>query len=81
MSASTQFQTYDPGQLRLLPEDMKQWLPEEHLIYFQMDLVDTLDLQEIYAFYDDGSRGGRPVKPPVVWTLSWVYSGGLPGGR
>ena len=21
------------------------------------------------------------VKPPVVWTLSWVYSGGLPGGR
>ena len=24
---------------------------------------------------------GSPVKPPVVWTLSWVYSGGLPGGR
>ena len=21
------------------------------------------------------------VKPPVVWTLSWVYSGGLSGGR
>ena len=21
------------------------------------------------------------VKPPVVWTLWWVYSGGLPGGR
>ena len=30
---------------------------------------------------DPDVRRVGPVKPPVVWTLSWVYSGGLPGGR
>ena len=83
MSASTRFQTYNPGQLRLLPEDMKQWLPEEHLVYFQMDLVDTLDLEEIYALYDDGSRGGRPPYHPkmLLNLLLYAYCTGEPSSR
>lgn len=83
MSASTPFQTYDPDQLRLLPEDMRQWLPEDHLAYFVMDLVDTLDLQEIYATYDDGSAGGRPPYHPkmLVSLLLYAYCTGMPSSR
>ena len=50
MSVSTRFQTYGPDQLRLLPEDMRQCLPEDRLVYFLMDLVDRLDLGKIYAW-------------------------------
>lgn len=83
MSASTRFQTYDPDQLRLLPEDMRQWLPEDHLVYFVMDLVDTLDLKEIYTTYDDGSAGGRPPYHPkmLVSLLLYAYCTGMPSSR
>lgn len=83
MSASTRFQTYDPGQLRLLPEDMSKWLPEDHLSYFLLDLVDTLDLREIYASYDDGSRGGRPPYHPkmLLSLLFYAYCTGEPSSR
>jgi transposase len=83
VSASTQYQTYNPGQLRLLPEDMGQWLPEDHLVYFLMDLVDTLDLQEIYNSYYDGSAGGRPPYHPkmLVNLLLYAYCTGMPSSR
>ncbi len=83
MSASPRYQTYDPGQLRMLPEDMHQWLPEDHLIYFLMDLVDTLELEEIYASYDDGSRGGRPPYHPkmLLNLLLYAYCTGEPSSR
>lgn len=83
MSASTRFQTYNPGQLRLLPEDMGQWLPEGHLVYFLMDLVDTLDLQEMFNWYDDGSTGGRPPYHPkmLVNLLLYAYCTGMPSSR
>jgi len=83
VSSSPRFQSYDPDQTRLLPEDMRQWLPEDHLIYFLMDLVDTLDLQEIYASYDDGSRGGRPPYHPkmLLNVLLYAYCTGEPSSR
>jgi transposase len=83
VSASTRFQTYDPDQLRLLPEDMRQWLPEGHLVYFLMDLVDTLDLKKIYAWYDDGSAGGRPPYHPkmLLNLLLYGYCTGMPSSR
>jgi transposase len=83
VSASIRFQTYDPDQLKMLPEDMRQWLPEDHLVYFLMDLVDTLDLEEIYASYDDGSRGGRPPYHPkmLLNLLLYAYCTGEPSSR
>ena len=83
MSISTRFQTYDPDQQQLLPQDMRRWLPEDHLVYFLMDVVDTLDLREIYASYDDGSRGGRPAYHPkmLVNLLLYAYCTGISSSR
>ena len=79
---TTRFLSYEPGQLLLLPPDLRDWLEEGHLAYFILDVVETLDLSEIYASYD-GSRGGRPGFDPrlLVGLLVYGYCIGLTSSR
>lgn len=76
------FLNYEPGQLLLLPPDLRDWLEEGHLAYFILDVVETLDLSEIYASYD-GSRGGRPGFDPrlLVGLLIYGYCLGVRSSR
>ena len=59
MNTATQFRPFQPGQMLLLPPDMRDWLPEDHLVYFILDVVRELDLSEIYVAYN-GDKGGQP---------------------
>lgn len=79
---TTRFLSYEPGQLLLLPPDLGEWLEEGHLAYFILDVVETLDLSEIYASYD-GSKGGRPGFDPrlLVALLVYGYCVGLTSSR
>jgi transposase len=79
---TTRFLSYEPGQLLLLPLDLGEWLEEGHLAYFILDVVETLDLSEIYASYD-GSKGGRPGFDPrlLVSVLVYGYCVGLTSSR
>jgi transposase len=79
---TTRFLGYEPGQLLLLPPDLRDWLEEGHLAYFILDVVETLDLSEIFASYD-GSRGGRPGFDPrlLVGLLLYGYCVGLTSSR
>jgi transposase len=79
---TTRFLAYEPGQLLLLPPDLRQWLEEGHLVYFILDVVGALDLSEIYASYD-GSRGGRPGFDPrlLVGLLVYGYCVGVTSSR
>jgi transposase len=43
----------------LLPQNMYDWLPTEHLARFVMDTVDMLDLSMFYGDYSD-KGGPRP---------------------
>jgi transposase len=76
------FKPYQPNQLLLLPPDMKQWLPEDHLVYFIMDVVNQLDLSAIYCCYDN-NKGGQPPFDPrmMVALLLYSYCIGLPSSR
>ncbi len=76
------FLNYEPGQLLLLPPDLRDWLEEGHLAYFILDVVETLDLSEIYASYD-GSQGGRPGFDPrlLVGLLVYGYCVGVRSSR
>jgi len=38
---------WQPGQTTLLPPSPREWLSEDHQVYFLLDLVDELDLSEI----------------------------------
>ena len=45
------FRPYPPEQPLLLPPDLRDWLPEDHLVYTVSELVDALDLSAFYAPY------------------------------
>jgi len=76
------FRRYEPNQLLLLPPDMTDWLPADHLVYFVRDVVKQMDLSGIYDGYD-GSQGGYPPYHPemMVSLLIYAYSVGIPGSR
>jgi transposase len=79
---TTRFLPYEPGQMLLLPPDLREWLEEGHLAYFILDVVEVLDLSEIYASYD-GSRGGRPGFDPrlLLGLLIYGYCVGMTSSR
>src|SRR5215207_2219309 len=79
---TSRFLNYAPGQILLLPPDLRDWLEEGHLAYFILDVVEALDLSEIYSSYD-GSRGGRPGFDPrlLVGLLVYGYCVGVTSSR
>ena len=80
---SRQFKTYNPEQIFLLPPSLKEWLPEDHLVYFVSDVVDQLDLSGIMRTYDRGSSRGQPAYHPamMVKLLFYAYCVGVPSSR
>ena len=76
------FKSYDPEQLLLLPQDMREWLPDDHLALFVSDVVDRLDLSEIEDEYLH-LKGGRPGYHPriMVKLLVYAYCVGVPSSR
>ena len=55
----------DLDQLLLMPPSVREWLPEDHLAFFVIDVVAELDLAEFYRCYRDDGRGGVRVRPHV----------------
>lgn len=50
----------------MMPPSIKEWLPEGHLAYFVSDVIDRLDLSEIYASYERETRGAPPFHPGML---------------
>src|ERR1700693_3344702 len=68
-----EYKAYLPDQDLLLPPSLRDWLPENHLVYFVSDVVDQLDLSKIHAHYGDEGRGPPPYDPQLMTKLL-VYS-------
>ena len=66
------YRPYVPEQDLLLPPSLREWLPEDHLVYFVSDLIDHLDLSAITAVYE-GEERGYPPYHPVMLTKVLVY--------
>jgi transposase len=54
------YRPYCPDQMFLLPPSLRDWLPENHLVYFVSDVVDQLDLSKIESVYEKDDRGQPP---------------------
>ena len=65
--------SYDPEQKLLLPPDLREWVPEDHLALFISDVVDELDLSAIVGTYESGDGRGRPPYHPVMMVKLLVY--------
>ena len=76
------YRAYAPNQSFILPPDIRDWLPENHLSFFINDTVDTLDLSEIYDHYEKSERGQPPYNPSMmVKVILYAYCVGKPGSR
>ena len=67
------YRPYVPEQDLLLPPSLRDWLPDDHLVYFVSDVVDALDLSAIMSVYEDEDRGYPPYHP-VMMTKVLVYA-------
>jgi transposase len=67
------FSPYDPQQNLLLPPDLNEWLPEEHLARFISEIVEeSLDLSPLIERYHN-AEGGHPALHPKMLTKLLVY--------
>ena len=64
----------------LLPPSLQDWLPQEHLARFVVEIVDRLDLSELERAYR--GRGKTPYHPSVmVALLFYGYATGVFSSR
>ena len=69
IGAEKVFRAYDPRQVLLLPPDLCEWLPADHLARLIDDLVEgVLDLSAIYGSYKE-ARGAPPYHPKLLLKL------------
>jgi transposase len=72
----------DPNQPFLLPPDLRDWLPNDHLAWFILDVVDQLDLGPfLRAYRADGH--GHPAYDPgtLLGVLLYAYAIGVRSSR
>jgi transposase len=76
------FVTADRDQRFLLPPDMREWLPADHLAWFVIDVVDQLDLAAFERSYRADAHGRPPYDPAVmVGLLLYAYCLGVRSSR
>jgi transposase len=72
----------DVDQLMMLPPSVREWLPEDHLAFFVLDVVAELDLSAFYAAYRVDGRGGSVYDPAMMLAvLLYAYCTGERSSR
>jgi transposase len=61
------------NQQLLLPPDLRQWLPADHLALYISDVVESLNLAGILNSYEEGDGRGRPPYHPVLMVKLLIY--------
>jgi hypothetical protein len=63
MQKPKSFRPWQPEQATLLPPSLREWLAEDHQVYFLLVLVDELDLSEVLI--PAQAHGWRPLPSTV----------------
>lgn len=72
----------DREQLYLMPPSVTDWLPEDHLAWFVLDVVSELDLAAFYAEFRIDGRGGAVYDPSMMLgVLVYAYCTGERSSR
>jgi transposase len=76
------FLACDREQPFLLPPDVREWLPENHLAWFVIDAVGVMNLERFYAAYREDGHGRAAYEPSVmVALLLYCWSRGVRSSR
>ena len=72
----------DREQLFLMPPLVTDWLPEDHLAWFVLDVIAELDLGAFYAEFRLDGRGGAVYDPSMMLgVLVYAYATGERSSR
>jgi transposase len=63
------FLACDREQSFLLPPDVREWLPENHLAWFVIDAVGVMDTSGFYAAYREDGHGRAAYEPSMMLAL------------
>jgi transposase len=70
------------GEVALVPEDMRRWLPPGHLAWKMIAAVGRLDLSELVAAYRADGQGQAPYDPAMMLTvIYYCYYKGITSSR
>ncbi|MEW2574283.1 transposase [Streptomyces sp. NPDC047070] len=76
------FRPVDRDQQFLLPVDMREWLPEDHVVWVLLEVVEHLDLSGLEARYALGGVGRRAYDPRMMLALLiYAYADGKRSSR
>src|SRR4051812_28519773 len=76
------FLSCDREQELLLPPSLREWLPEDHLAWFVLDVVEAMDLAVFYAAYRADGHGRAAHDPAMmVGLLLYAYAVGERSSR
>lgn len=67
------FRPVDRDQQFLMPPSMAEWLPEHHLAWFVLDVIEELDLAQFEVRYRNDGRGAAAYDPSMMTAL-WLYA-------
>jgi transposase len=66
----------------LLPPDISEWLPEDHVVWFIFDSVEAMDLSKFYQSYRADGLGNTAYEPSMMVELYiYAYSKGIRSSR
>jgi hypothetical protein len=76
------FVSCERGQLLLMPPSLVEWLPEDHLVWTVLGVVDQLDLSRFREGYRLGAAGRAPYdQAMLVALLLYAYARGNRSSR
>ena len=76
------FRSCPRDQAFLLPPDLREWLPADHLAWFVLDVVDQLDLGLFLAAYRADGHGRAAYQPRMLLgVLLYAYCTGIRSSR
>ena len=79
---SPNFLPCERDQQLLMPTDLREWLPADHLAWFVLDTVEELDLEPFYRAYRDDGWGRAAHEPQMMVALClYAYATGERSSR
>jgi len=76
------YRSVDRDQLFLLPPDMRDWLPEGHLVWFVLDVVERVDTSVLHDRHPNVGVGRQAYDPDMMLALLiYAYCTGIRSSR
>jgi len=56
----------DRGQTMLMPPDLTEWVPDDHVVWSILGAVDQMDLSAFYGAYRENGQGRAAYEPSMM---------------